>query len=124
MKLIGIILPYSIAAICVIIAAYYGASRALGAHPFWSLKIAWIGTPIGLCLALAAHNRRWIVRIALFAALLVIAGAFAHFGRLRFAASFAEDRLAGQFWFYGWIAVAAFSAALIAAILTPGSRRR
>ncbi len=122
MKLINITAPYFIAAVFVILAAYWGASRQLGAHPFWSVKIAWIGVPIGLMFALMLRGRAWPTRIVGFAVLLGIAGIAAHFGRLRFAASFAEDRLAGQFWFFGWIGVAIFLTALIAALLTPGAR--
>ena len=111
--------PYLIAAVVVVIAAHFGLSRSLGAHPFWAVKIAWIGVPIGLILALLTRKKRWPTRVTLFALLLLGSAAAAHFGRLRFAASFAEDQLAGQAWFYGWIAVAIFSAALIAAVLTP-----
>ena len=118
MKIMGIS-PYLIAAILVITAANYGYSKNLGAHPFWSVQVAWIGVPIGLGLAFLFRRRRWSVRIGLFSLLLAVSGFSAHFGRLRFAASFAEDQLAGQFWYYGWIGVAAFSAALITAILSP-----
>ena len=122
MKLISITAPYLITAIIVLLAAYWGASRQLGAHPFWSLKIAWIGVPIGLFLALLLRRAGWVKRMALFMVLLAASGFAAHFGRLRFAASFADDRLAGQFWFFGWIGVAIFLTALIAALLTPGAR--
>ncbi len=123
MKLISITAPYLIAAIVVILSAHWGASHALGAHPFWSLKVALIGVPIGLMFAIVFRRARWMKCLIGFALGLVFAGAAAHFGRLRFAASFAEDRLAGQFWFFGWLAVAVFLTALIAVILTPGARR-
>lgn len=122
MKLISITAPYLIAAFIVMLAAYWGASRQLGAHPFWSLKIAWIGVPFGLMLALLLRRRTWIKRIVGFGFLLAVAGFAAHMGRLRFAASFAEDQLAGQFWFFGWIGVAVFLTALVASLLTPGAR--
>ena len=122
MKLISITAPYFIAAFLVMVAAYWGASRHLGAHPFWSLKIAWIGVPIGLFLALLLRRLGWVKRVVGFAGLLIVAACAAHFGRLRFAASFAEDQLAGQFWFFGWIGVAIFLTATLAALLTPGAR--
>ena len=118
MRILGIS-PYLIAAILVITAAYYGLSKNLGAHPFWSVQVAWAGVPIGLILAFLFRRRRWSVRIGLFSTLLAVSGFAAHFGRLRFAASFAEDRLAGQFWYLGWIGVAIFLTALIVAILSP-----
>ena len=104
------------------ISAHYGIPKSLGAHPFWDIKIAWIGAPIGLILAFItrALNWRWPSRMLIFIVLLAIAGLAAHQGRLQFAASYAENQLAGQFWYLGWIANAAFSAALIVSVLTPG----
>jgi hypothetical protein len=122
MKLISITTPYFLSALIVLVSAYWGLSRALGAHPFWATKVALIGVPIGLALALIVRRKAWATRLSGFLVLLVMAGFAAHFGRLRFAASFAEDTLAGQFWFFGWIAVAVASTALIAALLTPKVR--
>lgn len=122
MKLITITAPYLISAFIVLVAAHWGMSRALGAHPFWSTKVALIGVPIGLAIALVVRRKAWIARLAGFLCLLVMTGLAAHFGRLRFAASFAEDRLAGQLWFFGWIGVAVAATALIAALLTPRAR--
>lgn len=112
---------YVLAAGLVIAAAYYGIFRHLGAHPFWDTKVALIGAPIGIFLALLLRvmRWRWSTRLFTFLVLLAIAGTAAHQGRLQFAASFAENQLAGQFWFVGWIASAAFAAGLIAALLTP-----
>ena len=118
MKISGIS-PYLIAAIVVITAANFGMSKLLGAHPFWSVKIAWIGVPIGLILAFLIRSRPWSKRVGLFAVLLAGAAAAAHYGRLAFAASFAENALAGQAWYFGWIGVAIFTSALITTILTP-----
>ena len=104
------------------IGAHYGIPKSLGAHPFWDIKIAWIGAPIGIVLAFItrALKWRWPTRMLIFMVLLVIAAFAAHQGRLQFAASYAENQLAGQFWFLGWVACAAFTAALIAAVMTPG----
>lgn len=123
MKLLGITAPYLMSAFVVLLAAYWGLSRALGAHPFWSVKIAWIGVPLGLLLALLFRRQAWTRRLTLFGAALILTGLAAHFGRLRFAASFADDRLAGQFWFYGWIGVAISLTAIIVALLTPRAPR-
>lgn len=122
MKLIGITAPYIMSAFVVLLAAYWGLTRAFGAHPFWAQKIAVIGVPLGLVIAIAFQRRPKIKRLLGFGALLLLAAAMAHFGRLRFAASFAEDRLAGHFWFYGWIGVAAAGAAFVAALLSPRVR--
>lgn len=110
--------PYILAAITVLALAHLGLPKTLGAHPFWATKIAWVGVPIGLIAALALHRLDKAKRIALFALLLVATAAAAHFGKMQFAASYAEDRLAGQFWYFGWISVAAMATALITALLS------
>jgi len=108
--------PYLIAAALVLAAAHLGLPRALGAHPFWDTKIAWAGVPIGLIAALALARLNHKLRLALFALALIATGVAAHFGRLEFAASFAENATAGRFWYFGWIGVAASATALIAAL--------
>ena len=117
---------YVLAGGITVIAAHYGLPKSLGAHPFWAITIAWIGAPIGVALAfvLRALKWRWSTRVLSFIVLLTIAGTAAHQGRLIFAASFAENALAGQFWYIGWIAVAASAAGLIASFLTPGRLTR
>ncbi|AZQ68857.1 hypothetical protein EF888_18005 [Silicimonas algicola] len=111
--------PYVISVLIVIVAAHWGVSRAYGAHPFWSTSIAWIGAPTGVVFALLIRRRSWPVRLCIVSSLLALSAATAHQGRLAFAASFAENRLAGQAWYLGWIGVAVASSALIAVILTP-----
>ena len=113
------IAPYLIASALVLIAAYYGTSKSLGAHPFWSVKVAWNGAPIGLAAAFLLRSMAWTRRLGLTLIALIFSATAAHQGRLIFAASYAENHLAGLFWYYGWIAVAASSAALISVILTP-----
>jgi predicted branched-subunit amino acid permease len=112
---------YAVSGGLVIVSAYYGVARSLGAHPFWDTQVALIGAPIGLVLAatLRALKWRWVTRLFAFLLLLTIAATAAHQGRLQFAASFAENALAGQFWYLGWIACAASAAGLIATVLTP-----
>ncbi len=113
------IAPYLISILIVIVAAHWGVGRAYGAHPFWATSVAWIGAPTGAVFALLIRRRRWPVRLVLSSGLLALSATAAHQGRLAFAASFAENRLAGQAWYLGWIGVAAAVSALIAVILTP-----
>ena len=100
-------------------AGFLNLTQLLGAHPFWSAKVLWIGMPIGIGLGAAlwaVHmSRSW--RVVLGGAGLGVAGLAAHFGKVRFAASFAEDRLAGKFWYFGWIGVAVFAAFALMALL-------
>lgn len=108
-----------IAAGLVVAAAALGLTKALGAHPFWSLRIALIGAPVGLALWAIARTlnlptSRQIIVLTVF---LVVTLAAAILGKRQFAASFAEDKLAGLFWYFGWIGTAAVTTALIAALL-------
>ncbi|WP_171175956.1 hypothetical protein [Ruegeria sp. HKCCD8929] len=80
----------------------------------------WIGLPIGVLLAAAAWALAvpTVLRLIGFGLLTVVAFGIAHFGKTRFAASFAEDALAGQAWYFGWIATCALAVALIASLLS------
>ena len=117
----SLITPYIFSALVVIVSANAGLNQLLGAHPFWSVSVAWIGVPVGLILAIAIKylGLGWTQRVLLFLVCLVAAYALASFGKARFAASFAEDATAGRLWYFGWIAAAAFAAALIAATFSP-----
>lgn len=92
-----------------------GVTVALGAHPFWGVKVALIGGAIGAFSALAWGAR---LRLGLILSLVVlgVAAVSAHFGKAEFAASYAENDLAGRAWFLGWIAICAGAAALLATI--------
>ena len=102
-----------------------GATAALGAHPWWAVQTGLIGTALGLALygalrALGVGAGRLGLAAAL--ALLASAGA-AHFGGKIFAASFAENALAGRFWYFGWFALAG-SAAIVLTVLALRFLRR
>ena len=49
--------------------------------------------------------------------------ALASIGKERFAVSYAEDRFAGQMWYFGWIALISSATALIAALFSPTRTR-
>lgn len=114
------ITPHIFAALAVILAANSGLTTQLGAHPFWAVQTAWVGVPAGLALAVLLKwiRARWLTRAITLCMALGLSFALAHFGKERFAASFAEDRAAGQAWFYGWIAVMTFATAAIATIFS------
>lgn len=100
--------------------AWLGLTSYLGAHPVaWPVKVALIGAPLGAVITLAARGvlppRR--PRLVGFALLLGAALGLAHYGKLTFVASYAEDARAGQFWFFGWIATCAMATALLATAL-------
>lgn len=84
--------------------------KNFGAHPWWAAQVVWIGGGIGLVLwlglLLSGVPRR--VSVPVLTLLAVFSALAAWQGKERFAASFAEDALAGQFWYFGWIAFVAF----------------
>ncbi|MGB5837153.1 MAG: hypothetical protein WBH14_08890 [Albidovulum sp.] len=103
------------AVLVVLAAAVMGLPELLGAHPFWGQKTAAIGAAIGAglaCVLTITHVRNG-VRIGIATGALAVAFACAKIGAARFAASYAEDAVAGQMWFLGWIGVAAGACLLI-----------
>ena len=93
--------------VCVILlAAWLGLAALLGAHPSWEVQVALIGAPIGALLAMLLG---WLERgrTAFFAGLIFAAVGLplAMRGKAAFDASYAEDQLAGVFWYYGWVAI-------------------
>lgn len=100
--------------------AWFGLTGYLGAHPVaWPFQVALIGAPIGAGLALIAGMvaRSRSIRVIAFVVLLAAALGIARYGGTEFAASFAEDRLAGQMWYFGWIATCAMAASVLTALL-------
>lgn len=89
--------------------------HTLGAHPWWSLTILWIGTPIGIALGvlLSFSGLKKSSAVAGLVSATILAYALAYWGKTAFAASYAENHLAGQAWYFGWIAVATFGAAAV-----------
>lgn len=110
-----LLIPAAISLTLPITLAYLGVNKMLGAHIWWDVKTVLIGAPIGVILAYfvgfspAGRN----IRIIAFIILTLAAFGFAKYGQTTFANSYAEDQLAGKFWYFGWIAIAAFVAAAI-----------
>lgn len=92
-------------------------AKPLGAHPWWSQKTLMIGAPIGVILAaLSPVALRPQPRI-LFFALTLAAFGIAKYGQTQFAASYAEDALAGRLWYFGWIATGGAIAGWLMSVL-------
>lgn len=98
-----------------------GITATLGAHPYWATKVIWIGCAAGLGLAWLGGRTRLPQGSTLTLSLLLMAVAFllARAGKEGFAASYGEDAVAGQIWFFGWIATCAFAAAALATLGRP-----
>jgi hypothetical protein len=105
--------------------AALGGTEALGAHPFWAIKVGWIGALIGVAAHLAGRGMGLSrpIGVGLFAGAMVLAGLTTYIGKTRFVASFAEDAFAGRMWFLGWIAVMAAATALAASLLSRAARK-
>ncbi|MBO9406230.1 hypothetical protein J7399_02225 [Shimia sp. R9_1] len=110
------LIPALAAALLMAVLILVDVARPLGAHPWWSQQTLLIGAPLGLLLATLAGLRLNTLPLSI-AFLLATALAFgaAKYGQLQFAASYAEDQLAGQLWHFGWIATGLFSAATLTA---------
>ena len=111
----------------ILVLAWLGVTSYFGAHPVaWPFQVALIGAPIGAIIAVAAGYflRSKLVRMIPFIILLLIAWGLAHYGKTEFAASYAEDRLAGKFWYFGWIATCAMATSVLATILQKSTVNR
>mgnify|MGYP000265312519 CR=1 FL=1 len=94
--------------------AYLGLTKTLGAHIWWDVKTIVIGAPFGVALAFLPLPRA----LRLFGCLAIALLAFgaAKYGQTQFAASYAEDALAGKLWYFGWILCGVGFAALISTV--------
>lgn len=102
-----------------------GVPQWLGAHPFWAMDAARFGGILGclgyLGLRLVGVPPRALLSLALVGLVASIASAV--IGKCVFAASFAEDAIAGRFWFFGWFGVCACVALIGCVIVRRGLRR-
>ncbi len=100
------------------------AAKPLGAHPWWSQNTLVVGVPIGLILAsLLARVSTPAKRLGFGIVVTAIAFTAAKFGQTQFAASYAEDAVAGRLWYFGWIAVGATAAATLTFLAQVGLRK-
>lgn len=114
-------LACAIAAAGVLFFSWMGGPTAFGAHPFWSQSIAYIAVPAGLVVALLLRLlplTRFGPLVGL-AALSAIAFWAARWGKVDFAASYGEDQVAGQVWYFGWIAALAAATAALVILFAP-----
>ncbi|MEO1639786.1 MAG: hypothetical protein AAFU41_11130 [Pseudomonadota bacterium] len=77
-------------------------ARLTGAHPGWAGHLFLSGTFLGSLLAFLVVHLQFVPRTIGLSLLVIGAYLTADYGRMLFTAPFAEDRIAGQMWFYGW----------------------
>ena len=98
----------------------FAVPKFFGAHPWWAQKVVLIGTPIGLVFAtmfrvtMASYILRVVITLVITIGLYMVASSAGE----QFAASYAEDTIAGSFWYLGWIATSASLSALILSVLS------
>ena len=93
-----------------------GLTARLGAHPFWARDVPLTGLVLAVpIMVLAVWRPRSAFVLSLFC---LVAGALAaRFGKAAFVTSYAENALAGQFWFLGWIVLCGGACAALALAL-------
>ena len=116
-KLLPLALPLTVA----LILYATGLTHTLGAHPWWAVKIIWIGLCLGLLVSAILWATRLLkpVRVIVLSGLTLVAFAIANIGKTRFVASYAEDAIAGQMWYFGWMATCTFFLAVLATAVWP-----
>ena len=98
------------AASALFLVEHFGSWTGVLSHPFWSQKANWIGIGIGAGLGLVLHampgnqKRRLLYGMLCFAVVGLGLFILTSMSKEAFAASYAENHLAGQMWFYGFIA--------------------
>jgi hypothetical protein len=112
---------------------FTGAAEAMGAHPFWALKVClaggFIGAVTGAVLSglVVARRGGWLWLIAAGPVISGLAYRISRTGADRFAISYAEDAFGGQMWFFGAAATAAGASltvtVVLAALLLRAKRR-
>ncbi|NQZ73608.1 MAG: hypothetical protein HRT60_11105 [Dinoroseobacter sp.] len=110
----AIALPLIAASIAVMIAL----PAQFGAHPQWTASVLLIGAPAGIFLGYFFFAMRLpkVLRVIFSLAIAGAAYYLARDGQKAFIASFSEDKIAGQLWFFGWIIVCAGCGSVLASL--------
>ena len=108
----------ALAALLVVLFTVTGGPETLGAHPQWAVRVGFYGIVPGVVLAIVLV-RVWstVTAARVLAAMWLCSGLAVVLGKQRFVQSFAEDAVAGRFWFLGWIALIATLTASLAVII-------
>lgn len=118
------VVGFVLAAVAGLALGQAGVFARLGAHPFWSdVTVPALGIVAGAAVYLVGL---WRIRAGVIAGIAILVGAIAaaRFGKQAFAASYAENALAGDFWFFGWILVCGAGVALVGMALDRMAFRR
>ena len=96
-----------------VILAHLGLAQKLGAHPWWAVKVVYLGVGFGLILSVLGSlipifTRRIVPPLFVLAVASILLTVY---GKTQFAASYAEDALAGRMCYFGWICSVCFGLA-------------
>lgn len=99
--------------------SFLGLPEVLGAHPWWAAKSSVIGSLIGAVGVagwwILLKETKVLFRVALLG--LLMSAYAAILGKQVFVASYAENGLAGRFWFLGWFGLFACLFALVSSLM-------
>lgn len=113
--IISTIIRIVIAAAAILLLDQFGFWVWLVAHPFWNFKGALIGIAIGTGISLVCwlvfRNRPIgnAISLGLPIIAVLISYGITSYGKSGFAESFGEDRTAGVYWYFGYLALTTFS---------------
>jgi hypothetical protein len=99
------------AVVMAVIAYMFDVPTSAGAHPIWADQVLLSGVVAGTLLAVVTIRLPGKWRMFGFSILAIGSYLVAEAGKARFAASYAEDAVGGQMWYFGWHAVCAFMVA-------------
>jgi hypothetical protein len=96
-----------------VVLAHLGLAQKLGAHPWWAVQVVYIGVGAGFILSVLGGFIPIFTRgiVPLLLVLVVASISLTVYGKTQFAASYAEDALAGRMWYFGWICSVCFGLA-------------
>ena len=103
------------AIVTAVIVYLFDVPALAGAHPSWADQVLIWGVVIGTVLAAVTTRLPGQLRVIGFSILAIGSYLVAEAGKTRFAASYAEDVVGGQMWYFGWHALCVF---IVAAIIS------
>ena len=76
--------------------------KTLGAHPWWSHQVVLVSGGLGIVAGFFLKRAQPISGAGMMLVMAISGYILAGIGKEQFAISFAEDKLAGQIWYFSW----------------------
>ena len=109
MKLHTFLLILAVSGAIMLVAHWMGLWITLGAHPWWSEGVTWIGIGSGAVVTSLAYAllprslKSTMIQAGGFLLLAITAYAVSTYGKSGFVGSYAEDAFSGRLWYLGFI---------------------